>query len=165
MGISLNTNNAFNITDRFGNTKFSLDKRMPHIIGDFSGTVSPPLIYTSGISFTIPIINRIDIVAILSASNISTNLEDSFILPFYSITGGWADTGTNIISGTGSTIIRKIFQPTTREYLGCSILDIVQDNGSLNIICSNHIDKTGFNNIDGDVPVTISYRIYYGRFK
>jgi hypothetical protein len=164
MGISLNKNDAFTITDRNGNTKFSLDKRMPHIIGDFSGTVYVPQIYTTGVPYTTAIIDRTDEIVTLSNSYI-TNDDDSFILPFYSISGGVSDTSGKIISGIGSTLVRKIIQPTTKDFLGSSILDIVIDNGELKIVCNQHIDKTGFSNIDGDIPVTISYRIYYGRFK
>ena len=39
MGISLNKNNAFTITDDLGNTKFSLNSKMPHIIHEITGNV------------------------------------------------------------------------------------------------------------------------------
>jgi len=164
MGISLNKNDAFTITDRNGNTKFSLDKRMPHIIGDFSGSTYVTQIYTEDVPYTTTIIDRTDVIATLSSSYI-TNNDDSFILPFYNISGGFADTNNKIVSGIGSTLVRKIIQPTTKEFLGSSILDIVIDDGTLKIVCNQHLDKTGFTNIDGDVSVYISYRIYYGRFK
>ena len=109
MGISFNQNNAFTITDRFGDTKFSLDKRMPHIFAEFSGIVSVPKIYKSGVDINTIVINRTDDVVTLSNSYISVNYEDSLILPFYKITGGVSDTNNKIVSGTGSTIIRKIF--------------------------------------------------------
>lgn len=165
MGISLNKNNAFTITDSFGNIKFSLDKRLPHIIGEFSGTASIPKIYKDGVDFNTIVINRVDDVAIISNTYVSSNYEDSLILPFYKITGGVADTDNKIINGVGSTIVRKIFQPSTREFLGSSILDIVQDNGILKIVCNQSLDKSGFSNIDGDTDVSISYKIYYGRFR
>ena len=165
MGISLYKNDAFTITDRYGNTKFSLTNRMPHIFGDFSGTVAIPKIYIQDeVDFNTAIINRTDEIAILT-DEYTASYENSFILPFYNITGGVSDTGGKIVSGAGSTIIRKIFQPTTREFLGSSILDVVLEDDKLKIVCNQHIDKTGFSNIDGDVEVSISYRIYYGRFK
>jgi hypothetical protein len=164
MGISLNKSNVFTITDSYGNTKFSLSNRMPHIFGNFSGSVVVPKIYETE-DFTTAIINRVDTVVILSENYISSEYENSFILPFYKISGGASDTGGKIISGVGSTVIRKIYQPTTRDFLGSSILDIVQEDSKLKMVCNQHIDKTGFNNIDGDSVVTIDYRIYYGRFK
>lgn len=165
MGISFNPNNAFTITDRFGNTKFSLDKRMPHIFAEFSGIVSVPKIYKSGVDINTIVINRTDDVVTLSNSYVSINYEDSLILPFYKITGGVSDTNNKIVSGAGSTIVRKIFQPSTREFLGSSILDIVQENGILKMVCNQSLDKAGFSNINGDVDVSISYKIYYGRFR
>lgn len=165
MGISLYPNNAFTITDKFGNTKFSLDKRMPHIISEFSGTASIPKIYKDGVDYNTIVINRVDDIVTLSDTYISSNYEDSLILPFYKITGGVSDTNNKIVSGIGSTIVRKIFQPSTKEFLGSSILDIVQENGSLKIVCNQSLDKSGFSNIDGDIEVSISYKIYYGRFR
>jgi hypothetical protein len=162
MGISLNKNNAFTVTDAHGNTKFSLDKRMPHIIHTFSGVVNVPTIYNTDYSLTT--IDRVDTVVTLSNSYIATSFQDSFILPFYKITGGFSDTESYIVSGTGSTIVRKIFQPTTREFLGSSIIDIVQENGELKIVCNQQLDRTGYSNIDGDSVVSLSYKIYYGRF-
>jgi hypothetical protein len=164
MGIILNKNNSFTITDNLGKTKFSLDKRMPHIFADFSGTVSIPKIYDTGVDINTIVINRRDVITTLSSLYI-TNYKDSFIFPFYNITGGFADTNSKIICGVGSTLIRKIFQPTTKEFLGSSILDIVLEDGSLKLVCNQHIDKSGFSNIDGDTNVSISYKIYYGRFQ
>jgi len=164
MGISLNQNNAFTVTDAYGNTKFSLDKRFPHIIHELSGTVSVPKIYAPDVDYSTTVIDRIDTVRILSNTYISSTIEENFILPFFKITGGVSDTESYIVSGTGSTIVRKIFQPTTREFLGSSIIDIVQENGELKIVCNQQLDRTGYSNIDGDSVVALSYKIYYGRF-
>ena len=164
MGISLNQNNAFTVTDIYGNTKFSLDKKFPHIIHTFSGTVSVPKIYAPDVSYSTTVIDRIDTVTILSNAYISSAIEDSFILPFFKITGGVSDTDNKIVSGAGSTIVRKIYQPSTREFLGSSIVDIIQEEGLLKMVCNQQLDKTGSLNVDGDVEVSISYKIYYGRF-
>jgi hypothetical protein len=165
MGIVLNKNNLFTITDNKGNTKFSLDKQMPHILHDISGTIDIPKIYDIGVDTTTIIINRTDDLVTLSNSYISSNIQDSFILPFFKITGGAADTDNKVISGIGSVIVRKIYQPSTKEFLGSSILNTVIENNTLKLVCNQHIDKTGFVNIEGDTDVSISYRIYYGRFK
>lgn len=164
MGISLNQNNAFTVTDAYGNTKFSLDKRFPHIIHELSGTVNIPKIYAPDVDYSTTVIDRIDTVRILSNTYISSTIEDNFILPFFKITGGVSDTDNKIISGVGSTIVRKIFQPTTREFFGSSIIDIIQEDGLLKMVCSQQLDKTGSLNVDGDAEVSISYKIYYGRF-
>ncbi len=156
--------NAFTITDAYGNIKFSLDKRFSHIIHEFSGTVSVPKIYAPDVNYSTTVIDRADTVITLSNTYISSALEDSFILPFFKITGGVSDTDNKIVSGAGSTIVRKIYQPTTREFLGSSIVDIIQEDGLLKMICNQQLDKTGSLNVDGDVEVSISYKIYYGRF-
>lgn len=165
MGIVLDKNNAFTITDNKGNTKFSLDKQMPHMLHDIFGTIIIPKIYDIGVDITTPIINRTDELVILSNSYISSNIQDSFILPFFKITGGASDTDNKVISGMGSVIVRKIYQPSTKEFLGSSILNIIIEDNILKLVCNQHIDKTGFVNIEGDTDVSISYRIYYGRFK
>lgn len=165
MGIVLDKNNAFTITDNNGNTKFALDKQMPHMLHDISGTVVIPKIYAVGVDTTTTIINRTDELVILSNSYISSNIQDNFILPFFKITGGAADTDNKVISGIGSVIVRKIYQPSTKEFLGSSILNILIEDNNLKLICNQHIDKTGFVSIEGDTDVSISYRIYYGRFK
>ena len=164
MGIVLDKNNAFTITDNKGNTKFSLDKQMPHMLHDISGTIIIPKIYDIGVDITTPIINRTDELVILSNSYVSSNIQDSFILPFFKITGGASDTDNKVISGMGSVIVRKIYQPSTREFLGSSIVDIIQEEGLLKMVCNQQLDKTGSLNVDGDVEVSISYKIYYGRF-
>jgi hypothetical protein len=164
MGISLNQNDSFTIKDSAGNIKFSLDRRMPHMIHDITGTVTVPLIYTPEVDYNTQVIERTDELVVLANTYITNNVEDSFILPFYSITGGFADTGGKITPGSPSILIRKILQPTTKDFLGSTILEIIQENNLLKLVSRNNIDKTGFKNIDGDVSVTVSYRIYYGRF-
>jgi hypothetical protein len=89
----------------------------------------------------------------------------SSFLDSVNISGGVSDTNSKIVSGAGSTIVRKFFQPSSREFLGSSILDVIIEDDSLKLICNQHLDKTGFTNIDGDVDITLSYKIYYGRFK
>jgi len=164
MGISLNQNDSFTIKDSAGNIKFSLDRRMPHIIHDISGSINVPLIYTPDVDYNTLVVERTDELVVLANTYITNNIEDSFILPFYKITGGFADTGNNITPGSPSVLIRKILQPTTKDFLGSTILEIVQENNLLKMVSRNNIDKTGSKNIDGDVSVVVSYRIYYGRF-
>ena len=164
MSIVLEKNN-FTITDNKGVVKFSLNNRMPHIINDISGTIEIPRVFKTGVPLNTQSIDREDLVTTISNSYISVNVEDSFILPFYKITGGYSDTNNLIVSGTGSVLLRRIVQATTREYLGGSILNLIQENQELKLICNQHLDRSGYTNIEGDDVVNVSYRIYYGRFK
>ena len=146
MSIVLEKNN-FTITDSAGAVKFSLNNRMPHIIGDISGTVEIPQVFKTGVPLNTQSIDREDLVTTISNSYISVNVEDSFILPFYKITGGYSDTNNLIVSGTGSVLLRRIVQATTREYLGGSILNLVQENQELKLVCNQHLDRSGYTNI------------------
>ena len=165
MSISFNKNDVFTIKNAAGETKFSLSKRMPHIIHDISGTASIPTVLNANTTSRYEIINRTDEVANLTNINLSINKEDSFIMPFYKISAGEAYTSNLIISGAGSVLVRRLTQPSSGEYLGCSILNIIQDQGNLKIVCNQHIDRSGYASISGDAAITLSYRVYYGRFK
>ena len=44
------------------------------------------------------------------------------------------------------------------------MLDCIQDQGSLKFICTNNFDRGTSGFAIGDDAVTISYRVYYGRF-
>jgi hypothetical protein len=167
MGISLNSNDAFTITDGNGNVRFAIGDKMPHIIGNITGTLEIPKIFKDGVNPDSQNIDREDILATYGELNgiYSNDSADSFIMPFYSISGGYSDTGGKIVSGTGTTVIRRIEQATSKEYLGSSLLDWVEKNGELTLICSQHLARSGYANIIGDDSVYLSFRIYYGRFK
>ena len=165
MGISFNKNDAFTIKNAAGETKFSLNKQMPHIIHEFYGTASIPYVLDANASSRYAVVNRVDEIANLTNVNLSINKEDSFIMPYYKIDAGEAFTSNLIMSGAGSILVRRLTQPSSGEYLGSSILNIVQENGDLKIVCNQHIDRSGYASIAGDVAINISYKVYYGRFK
>ena len=75
MGISLNKNNAFTITDDLGNTKFSLNSKMPHIIHEITGNVSIP---TMSLTVGQQTLERIDDVITLANTYISTDNANNF---------------------------------------------------------------------------------------
>ena len=77
MGISLNSG-AFNITDRSGNTKFSLDRRMPHILYNTPGVISIPKVLA--LSPTARYVDRSDEFILINNSLINT--DDYFVMPF-----------------------------------------------------------------------------------
>lgn len=159
MGITLEKNN-FTITDELGKTKFSLDRRIPHIIYNIPGLSVIPRITEA--DPTASTIERTDEIILINNSLINT--DDYFLLPFMSINGGYADSGNYIVNATGSTILRIIKQPSSGEFLGSSILTFVVEPNILKIVCKHSFERKGFTNIEGDSPILISYRVYYGRF-
>jgi hypothetical protein len=160
MGISLNSG-AFNITDGSGNTKFSLNRRMSHILYNTPGVISIPKILA--LDPRAKLVDRSDEFILINNSLINT--DDYFVMPFYRINGGVADSGSSVISGSGSIMVREILQPSTGIYLGSSIITTIVEPGYLKLVCKHKFDKQGFANITGDDVINIAYRIYYGRFK
>jgi hypothetical protein len=163
MGLLLEKDN-FVITNSKGDTKFSLDRRMSHILFTPSGTLSLPSLLSS--DPTGQTINRTDSYTIISDPKITR--KDFFVMPFYKITNGYADTGGYTISGTGSTLIRVVSQTVTGIVLGTSILDTVVEEGALKIQVRNTFDRVNNYNaslIANDTAVSLSYKIYYGRFQ
>jgi len=161
MGISLNKNSAFTITDNLGSTKFSLNSKMPHILHEVTGNVVIP-----GLSLAIgqQTLTRVDTLVTLADTYISTDNSNNFIFPLIKITGGVADTGGKVLPALGSTVLRIIKDQATNSVLGTSVLDCIQDQGSLKLICTNNFDRGTSGFAIGDVGITISYRVYYGRF-
>jgi len=159
MSVILEKDN-FTITDSVGNTKFSLDRRIPHILYDLPGLVGIPRIL--GANPNASVIERTDEFILINNSLINTN--DYFILPFISINGGYADSGSFVVNATGSTVLRVIKQPSTGEFLGSTILTFVVEPNTLKIVAKHSFERKGYTNIEGDADIIVSYRVYYGRF-
>ena len=161
MGISFNKNNAFTITDSDQNIKFSLNSKMPHIIHEVTGNVAVP-----GMSLLVgqQTLSRVDTLVTLANTYISADNANNFIFPLLKISGGVADTGGKVLPALGSTMLRVIKDQTTNSILGTSVLDCIQDQGSLKLICTNNFDRGTSGFAVGDDGITISYRVYYGRF-
>jgi len=160
MGISFNSD-SFKITDKLGNTKFSLDRRMPHILYNIPGVISIPKVLA--LDPKAKYVDRSDEFILINNSLINT--DDYFIMPFYKVNGGVADSGSSVISGSGSVMVREIVQPSTGLFLGSSIITTIVEPGILKIVCKHKFDRQGFTNITGDDVINLAYRIYYGRFK
>ena len=161
MGISLNKNSAFTITDNLGSTKFSLNiKSLPETSVDTGNVIIPTLSLTVGQQT----LSRIDTLVTLANTYISSDNANNFIFPLIKISGGIADTGSKVLPSLGSTVLRRIIEQSTGTLLGTSILDCVEDQGSLNFICTNNFDRGTSGFAIGDDGITISYRVYYGRF-
>jgi hypothetical protein len=160
MGISFNSS-SFKITDKLGNTKFSLDRRMPHILYNTPGVISIPKILS--LDPKAKLVDRSDEFILINNSLINT--DDYFVMPFYKVNGGLADSGSTVISGSGSVMVREIIQPSTGLYLGSTIITTIVEPGILKIVCKHKFDRQGYTNITGDDIINIAYRIYYGRFR
>jgi hypothetical protein len=160
MGIEL-TSSAFNIKNSKGEIKFSTDRRIPHLLYDIPGSFNvPPILASNPDARFVDEQNELILV-----TNRNINNENFFLLPFFKITGGPAETGNSVIVGGGSILIRIYRQPSTGEFLGSSIMTAIAENNSLKISVSNNIDRQGVRGTTtGDDLINISYRIYYGRY-
>lgn len=160
MGIDLRSTN-FTIKDGSGNVKFSADRRIPHLLYNIPGVISVPTILGPYPNATV--VERTDEFILINNTNISTS--DYFVLPFFKINGGPAESGDSVLTGGGSVLLRIIRQPSTGLYLGSTILNTVVENGTLKLVCKHNLDRTGFTNIEGDDTINVAYRVYYGRFQ
>lgn len=163
MGISLTKTDPFTIKDGKGNTRFSLNGRMPHIIHNLSGNVTIPTVLINQFTGE-ENVNRIDVLAIIANTYISSDSANNFILPLVSITGGIANTDSKIMPAIGSTLLRKIQGEFSSEFLGGTILDFIADDGNLKIVCNQFFNRSDNPTVIGDDTISISYRVYYGRF-
>jgi len=159
MGLNINTS-GFSVTNSNGETKFALDRRMPHILISQKGSVTLSTLFAGNPSATS--IERTDEYTLVTDSRIKD--VDYFFLPFFKISGGYSDTAGYTVSGTGSTLIRFIKQPGSGELLGTSILTPEVQNGSIKLILRHTFNRAGYANVEGDVAASLTYRIYYGRF-
>lgn len=163
MGIDLNSS-KYTIKDRTGQVKFSTDFRMPHILYDVPGTISVPKIlaldpvadYVERTEETILITNQL------------INNSNYFLMPYYRINGGPSDTGSSVICGGGSVVLRVIRQPSTGEFLGSSLLTAIVESNTIKLVVKHAFDRRSLissKNITGDDIINVGYRIYYGRFE
>jgi hypothetical protein len=159
MAVILEKDN-FTFTDSQGNTKFALDRRIPHILYNLPGVTGIPTIL--GATPNASVVERTDEIILINNSLINT--DDYFLLPFISINGGYADSGSFVVNAAGSTVLRVIRQPSTGEFLGSTTLTFVAEPNVLKIVAKHSFDRKGYTNIEGDVDIIVSYRVYYGRF-
>lgn len=143
-----------------GETKFSLEKRFPHILYNISGLYGLDLVLKD--NPRADFVERTDETILIS--NPLINNENYFLLPFFKINGGLADTGSKVIPAIGSTLLREIRQPSSEILLGTTILTPIVEPGVLKLQVKHSFNRQGYTNIIGDDVVNISYRIYYGRF-
>jgi hypothetical protein len=148
------------IKDNSGNTKFSLDKRMSPILYNVTGVIEiPPVLLDP----TSKYVDRTDEFVLVNNALINTN--DYFVLPFYTISGGFSEGLDTVTSGVGSVQLREIIQPSTGIYLGSTVMTTIAEDGALKIVCKHSLDKQFYVNVSGDSVVFVAYRVYYGRFK
>jgi hypothetical protein len=154
----------FLITDTAGNTKFTTQRRYPHIIS--TAIVNNFNIPAAGLTSTA----GVEKYLILSAPYIQ--LQDSFVISFFRIRGGAADTAGTWTCGGGSIMLRILTESGSGTFAGSTIIDIrptdrdpVTNSGSLILnIQQNNISDI-YNDVNGNDAVSIDAKIYYGRFK
>lgn len=160
MGIELNSS-EFTIKNSAGNIKFSTGRQMPHLLYDIPGSFNIPPILASNPNAQI--VDEQNELIVITNTNI--NSQNYFLLPFFKINGGPAETGSSVIVGGGSILARIYRQPSTGEFLGSTILTSIVEGNSLKISVSNNLDRTGISgSVAGDDLINVSYRIYYGRY-
>lgn len=160
MGIELNSS-EFVIRNSVGDVKFSTERRIPHLLYDVPGTFDiPPLLAGNPNADYADEQNELILV-----TNTNINNQNYFLLPFFKINGGPADTGGAVVVGGGSILARIYRQPSTGEFLGSTILTAVVEGNSLKLSVSNNLDRRGVpGGVVGDDTLNIAYRVYYGRY-
>lgn len=162
MGATFNKQD-FEFKDSAGNTKFSISKRMPHIIFDKKGTFSLDLTIPSGDT---NFVSRKQEIIVLE--NEIINNQDYLIMPSFIISGGISDSADSIVSGGGSIFLRILRKQSDGKFVGSAILSTIVEKGVIKFVIDHNLDRTeeyDFRAVTGDVPVTVNYRIYYGRFR
>jgi len=159
MGLNINAD-GFSVTNSKGDIKFLLDRQMPHILINQKGNVTLGTLFAGNPSATS--IDRTDEYTLVTDSKIKDT--DYFLLPFFKISGGYSDTAGYTIGGIGSTLIRYIKQPGSGELLGTSILTPEVQDGVIKLVLRHTFNRAGYANVEGDIPVSLTYKIYYGRF-
>jgi hypothetical protein len=159
MGLNFSKSD-FTITDENGNIKFSIDRKMPIMLQNISGTLSVSKILAENPAATI--VNRRDEFILSTSTEI--NNQNYVIFPYFRVNGGVSDTGQTVICGGGSIVLRVIRQPSTGLYLGSSLLSVVVEPNLLKLRVDHALDRTNFTNISGDDIINLAYRVHYGRF-
>lgn len=187
-------NNQIILSDAAGNQRFTTEKRMPHLMLPASGTINVAncqgiSTYVQGqgyagepyASWSGTQVNFTQDFVVLNHPSIQS--ENSFILPFYQITGGMVDTGGGAVTGSGSIMLR-IFVDGVGYYRGVSVLTPIVSGNSVILRIKTTISDSAGTLVDhtpiplgGNLVVgqpapvqlansnyTIGYRLYYGRF-
>lgn len=159
------------LTDVGGNVKFTTDNRMPHLLGSVSGTVSASDIlfnYSSGLGANVAEYEQNFDVA--TVSQLSSG--ETFLSPFFTISDGDIATGGMSLVGAGSSILR-VFQDDSSYYAGSMILTpLITNTGAVRInvrsalrFASTLQNYSLSSGVILGTGLTISYKIYYGRFQ
>lgn len=160
MGLELNSS-EFIIRNAVGDVKFSTNRKMPHLLYDIPGSFNIPSILASNPNAGI--VDEQNEIIVVTNPNI--NNQNYFLLPFFRINGGPAETGNSVAVGGGSFLVRIFRQPSTGQFLGSTIMTAEVAGNSLKISVSNNLDRTGVSGgVTGDDFINVGYRIYYGRY-
>lgn len=155
----------FTALNSTGSVKFSTTRQNPHILYSVAGSFSIDTVIPTGSSAGI--IERTDSHTVLSTTQI--NNSNYIVFPYYKISAGFSASGDYTISGGGSVLLRVLKSSDDDTFLGSSVLNCVVYDGEIKLECVQTVNR--FNRYDnlipvtGDVPLTVYYRIFYGRFE
>jgi hypothetical protein len=164
MGLIFDSN-QFTALNSIGAIKFTTSRQMPHILYSVAGSFVIDKVIPTG--STSGIIERTDSQIVLSTSQI--NNSNFIVFPYYKISAGFSATGDSTMSGGGSVLLRVLKSSDDNTFLGSSVLNCVVDTNEIRLECVQTINR--FNRYDnlipvtGDDPLTVYYRIFYGRFE
>lgn len=192
MGLLIQDNQII-LSDAAGNQRFTTAKRMPHLMLAANGSIGVPntrgtSVYVAGTGYAgsataswtgTNVDHAQDFTVLTSAAIQDTN---SFIFPFFTITGGDVDTAGAAVTGSGSIMLR-VFVDGAGYYRGVATLTpiVVGNSVVLRVKTTIYDDAGGLVNHPPSAlatpvygqpcPVellntsyTIGYRLYYGRF-
>ena len=165
----------------FRSVKFTTDYRMPHLLGSVSGTISVPNVATfmdfseDGTTYvSAEDVRNFDVVTVSQLAS-----GETFLSPFFTVSAGDIATGGMSLVGAGSSILRVFRSGTTGSYIGSMILTpLITGAGAVRVQVKSAVDS--LNDIaspysfyysggpDGYITgtsLTITYKIYYGRFQ
>ena len=141
MGLVIQSDNV-TIKDGSGNTRFTTDRRMPHLLFSYSGSIAVPNARGTcefsafpGVFDGSPFVMRgaftcDDTRDFLIATDARITSADAFVMPFFSVSGGDIDTAGGSITGSGSSIVRLLVD-TSGYFVGAMVLSPVVIGNSL----------------------------------
>lgn len=183
MGLTLQ-NNLLQLTDGSNNVKFTTSYRMPHLLGQASGTIVVPDVpctaspyydeYGSGWGAPYTAENSANNVLAIVPSMIGGEV---FSQAFFTISAGDAATDNASIVGNGTTLLR-VFRDSSGQFVGSMLLTCGPAPEAPDHIVAQVRTTFNGNDFSGYTPIIggdgtgtlggsgliITYRVYFGRF-
>jgi hypothetical protein len=154
MGITIQ-NDSIVIKDGSGNTRFSTDRKMPHLLLVSSGTwvipnVSGTANWTyysdesySGHQITSYTASQVDRKTVLANSKILSGAGKSFVAPFITMSGGMFQTSSGqVMSALGSNL-PHLFVKDDGNYAGSMIVNTELSSGKIELVARSEVYFSG----------------------